>query len=351
MTHLIRTDHTFILAEVAQAYEGSVDTLVTIATTLCRTGLDGIMFQVVFAEELVVPKHACYALFQSLEMPTEQWRRVITAIHAGGKRAIAEVFGRRSVDLMMELGIDGFKLHAADLTNLDLLQYIGTTQRPVLLAVGGGAPREIADAIASLRAGGAPEIVLMHGYQACPTAIEDSHVLKLRALAGEFGLPVGYSDHIAGCVGDYRTLNTSALSFPLLAIGAGAVLIEKHVMLDRQKAWEDHESALSVEEFGAFVTLMRTAHAALGRADLSLNAVEAAYGARARKYLVAATQIPTNTILRKEHIAFKRIPDISEGIVSIQDVLGKKILTDLTPDEAIRTSMIEKKGVSCEPNR
>ena len=75
MTKIINNEHVFILAEVAQSYEGDIDTLVQIAQKACLAGVDGVMFQVVFADELTVPEHACYNLFQSLEMPNESWKK------------------------------------------------------------------------------------------------------------------------------------------------------------------------------------------------------------------------------------------------------------------------------------
>ena len=44
-------------------------------------------------------------------------------------------------------------------------------------------------------------------------------------------------------------VNEMAFYFPLIAIGAGAKLIEKHIVLDRTKAWEDYESAITANEF------------------------------------------------------------------------------------------------------
>ncbi|RJR40141.1 MAG: hypothetical protein C4576_20345 [Desulfobacteraceae bacterium] len=341
MKALLKEDSVFILAEVAQSYEGSIETLNETSRRACSAGVDGVMFQVVFADELAVKDYSYYGLFKSLEMPRNHWEKVLSVIHQSGKLSLGEVFGKRSVDLMFDLGADALKIHASDLSNIPLLEYVGGTGLPILLSVGGAFESEIYEAVTSLRKGGAMELILLHGYQACPTEIQDTHLGKLKSLKDTFRLPVGYSDHIAGCVnGDFRKVNELAFYLPLVALGEGAQLIEKHIMLDRSKAWEDHESALSADEFERFVTLLRTFECSRGKYDLNLNPTEETYRNGARKCIVAAEHIARNSILTAGQVAFKRIKNPEEGITSLQQVVGKHVLSDLAPDDPITRSIL-----------
>lgn len=344
MTAIISKDKVFILAEVAQSYEGNIDTLVKISEGACRAGVDGVMFQVVFADELAVPEHSCYKLFKSMEMPKKSWKRVIDAIHCGGKLAVGEIFGEQSVSLMLGLGIDMFKIHAADISNHSLLHKVGGTKLPVLLAAGGGYNSEIKHAINALKEGGAEEIVLLHGYQMCPTSIKDSHLNKIKSLEEAFGLPVGYSDHIAGCIDNkVEHPNEMAHFFPLIAVGAGAKLVEKHIILDRTKSWEDYESALTASEFEKFVKLIRECESSLGTKDLSSNEAEAKYRTRAIKYIVAARDISKGTVISEEMVFFKRISNPEEGIPHMKDVIGRRLLEDLRKNAPVRRGAVAYK--------
>ena len=64
MVCLLQENNIFILAEIAQSYEGRLDTLLEVSQKVCKAGVDGVMFQVVFAEELAVPEYTHYDLFK-----------------------------------------------------------------------------------------------------------------------------------------------------------------------------------------------------------------------------------------------------------------------------------------------
>lgn len=337
MDRFIRDGRVAVVAEIAQSYEGSFDVAIEIATKVCRAGVDAVMFQVVYADELAVPANKDYGLFRRLELSADNWQRIVTRVHEAGGLAFGEVFGKRSADISVAAGINGFKIHSAELSNLALLRHVGKTNLPILLSVGGSLIEEVRTAVEVLQESGNCEIILMHGYQLCPTPLEDTHMLKIPALANAFGLPVGYADHIAGCVdGDVSRMNPLALMVPVLAIGAGARVIEKHVMLDRTRAWEDHESAFTPDEFVAFVSLVRDFEAALGVENLLFNTAETAYRRTAKKYIVAACEIATGTALDEEHIAFKRIENADEGIVSAGEVTGKVLIHTVRYNDVIK---------------
>ena len=342
MKQIIQNDRVYILAEIAQSYEGNVETLIDISKGACGAGADGIMFQVVLADELAVKNYTHYRLFQSLEMPDETWARVIKTIHADGKMAVGEVFGKKSAELMVKNGIDALKIHASDLSNLPLLDSVGEMGKAILLSIGGAYHEEIEQAIAVLTNSGTnKEIILMHGYQACPTAIDETHLGKMRYIEQKYDLPIGYSDHVAGCIdNDHTKMNENSYYMPLVALGAGAKLIEKHIIIDRSKAWEDYESAISVDEFGRFVQLIRTYEKCMGKKDLLLNTSENNYRKAAKKHIVAAEKILKGNVITEAMITYKRIENKDNGICNLHDVIGKTVKTDLNIDDPVTDSLL-----------
>ena len=55
---------------------------------------------------------------------------------------------------------------------------------------------EIHNSIDAIKSNGCDDIVLMHGIQSFPTRVEDCELNKIQTLKKEFGLPIGYADHI-----------------------------------------------------------------------------------------------------------------------------------------------------------
>ena len=342
MKKIIENDRVYILAEIAQSYEGNMETLVDISKGACGAGADGIMFQVVLADELAVKNYVHYGLFKSLEMTDETWESAIKAIHSEGKMAVGEIFGKKSAEMMVRNDIDALKIHASDLSNLPLLKIVGKMDKPILLSIGGAYPEEIDQAIMVLtNSGTINEIILMHGYQACPTAIDETHLGKMRYLEEKYDLPIGYSDHVAGCVdNDHTKMNENSYYMPLVALGAGAQLIEKHIIMDRSKVWEDYESAISVYEFVRFVQLIRTYEKCMGRRDLLLNTSENNYRKAAKKHIVAAENILKGNIITEAMITYKRIENKQYGIYSLDDVIGKTAKTDLNIDDPVTAGLL-----------
>lgn len=329
----------FVLAEIAQSYEGDKTVLASVVRGLAAAGANGAMFQVVYAEELAVSDYEYYELFESLEMRDEDWEEIVDLVKQNSLMAIAEVFGKRSFDLMMRLGIDGVKIHVSDINNEPFLAYVGSFSIPVLLAIGGASSSEIERAI-QLLSSKEKHLTLMHGYQDGPTKVSDTHFNKIKALAQEYKLPVGYSDHVAGSLSDdNKILNPLAMTFPFVAIGAGATLIEKHVMLDREKVWEDFESALSVDEFGDFVALIKQVETSLGSSSVERNATEIAYR-RAIKSVVASTDLKKGTVLRINNLAFQRPKPTDDAIKNLELVIGYKLKCDVKAGDAITPALL-----------
>ena len=71
-------------------------------------------------------------------------------------------------------------------------------------------------------------------------------------LRGEFGVPVGYSDHALG------------LEVALGAVALGAAIIEKHYTLDRGARGPDHALSLEPDELAELVGAIRRVEVALG---------------------------------------------------------------------------------------
>jgi len=344
MKKLLFDDETiFILAEIAQSYEGDKHILLEIIDGLAIAKTNGIMFQVVYADELAVSDYDYFDLFRSLEMSNDNWEEVVKRIKHHNVQVVAEVFGTKSFDLMINLGVDAIKIHASDITNTPFLQYIGSYDIPILLAVGGAENEEIKRAISMLNNN--REIILMHGYQKGPTPISDTHFFKIESLKKEYNLPIGYSDHISGYGNsNFKELSEMAMYFPIISLGAGAQLIEKHVMLDRKKQWEDHESALSVREFKSFVNIIRKVQTSLGKKSLECNQTEIEYRKAAVKSIVAKRDIAIDTTITINDINFKRVNQNIDSLDELNYVLGNKSKVNILRDEAISINKLKVKN-------
>lgn len=292
-------ERTIILAEIANAHGGDVETANALIDAAKHAGVDGVKFQRFSADELVVPGHPKQAHFRKLELSDAQWRALVGRARAHGLLVFSDVFGERSARAMQALDVDGFKIHASDTMNFGLLRIVGAYRRPVLLGCGGTTLLEIREAVDCLRQYGCPDVILMHGFQAFPTALEETHLGRLVLLRAQLGLPVGLMDHVAGD-------SEWAGLVPLLGVALGARIIEKHVTLDRASRGIDHCSALEPTELAQLVQRVRQAEQARGPAAVAFGLQEIRYRQQMKKQLVTTRPLPAGAVLREDDLTSLR---------------------------------------------
>jgi N,N'-diacetyllegionaminate synthase len=303
-----------VVAELAQSYEGSYEDAEALVRAAAASGADAVKFQIFQADELAVPGYEYYDLYRKLELSESQWSALFALARAQGMLPMADVFGVATCAMLDRLDVAAYKVHAADMRNLVLLEAVGRTGRPVLLSCGGSTYGETAEAVATLERAGSREVCLLHGFQDSPTKPEDTRFLRLAALRAALGRPVGYADHIDG-------EHELARHWPLLALTAGARVIEKHFTLRRADQKEDYISALNPDEFAEMVRHVRTVEAALGREDFDLSPAEAAYRRGFRKRVVAARALPAGHRVGAGDVVLKRAP--GEGLFDPREVVGR----------------------------
>ncbi len=325
---LVQPDKVTIICEMSQTYEGKFEVASKLVQDAITAKADAIKFQVFKADELGTKDYKYYDLFTSLEFDALTWGKLVDQAHAGGILALADVFGLDSAKMLVEINIDGFKIHPTDIKNPPLLKFLAKTGKPLLLSAGGSHKEEIEKALQILRNNNAGEIVLMHGFQSYPTLVEHTNLNKMKLLQETFNLPVGFADHIDG---DHE------LRYDLctMALGMGARVLEKHITVDRKLKMEDYESALDPADFTKFVARIRELEKAFGEKTFDLTKPEEVYRKGTKKHVVAAIDLSAGADITEENIFMKRTTEEYQ-FLDREDVVGKKLVSALKKDQVIK---------------
>ena len=126
---------------------------------------------------------------------------------------------------------------------------------------------------------------------------------------------------------------------PAVALGAGALVIEKHLTLSKIMKFEDHEAALSPDEFAEFVTQMRACDSALGT-DTAMHAAELEYRKKTRKHAVAARAIAAGETIGPDMIGLLRTAS-TDAIYDARSVYGRRAKTAIGAGSAISEKLLE----------
>jgi N-acetylneuraminate synthase len=145
----------------------------------------------------------------------------------------------------------------------------------------------------------------------------------MKTMQDAFMLPVGYSDHSMGIV------------VPTAATALGAVVIEKHLSLDRTLTGPDHSASLEPKEFNAMVQAIRQVELCLGQATKCPQISERRNQAVARKSLIAKCDIKKGETLSPQNIDIMR-PGTGITPMLFWDFIGREALQDYAQGEIIR---------------
>ena len=331
-THPVR-----VIAEVGVNHNGSVETALRMVEAAAEAGADIVKFQTFSAAALVAssaPKAAYQAertggggqleMLRALELSRDDHLRVVEACRSAGVAFLSAPFDLDAVDLLASLGVSEVKIASGEITDLPVLRRVGAMRVPVILSTGMSTTVEIAAAISALEGAGTPRagITLLHCTSEYPTPPQDVNLRAMTAMAEEFALPVGYSDH------------TEGIAVAIAAVARGAVLVEKHFTLDRSMPGPDHAASLEPREFAEMVRGIRTVERALGDAMKRPAPGESGVAAVARKSIVASRDIEVGELLSDDNLTTKRPAD---GIPPMRwdEVVGTRATRAYARDEVI----------------
>lgn len=133
------------------------------------------------------------------------------------------------------------------------MKFLTKTGKPIILSTGASTIEEIDFAIQTIKKIGNNNLALLQCTASYPAPVESLNLAVISELKRKYHVPVGLSDH-----------STDPLIAPLVAIGFGATIIEKHFTLSRNLEGPDHFFALEPSELSIMIRAIRDADKAKG---------------------------------------------------------------------------------------
>lgn len=255
---------------------------------------------------------------RALELSPEQHARLADRIREHMLAYVGTACDVPSADLLESLGVDALKIASRDLGNLPLVESIAQRGRTVIASTGMSGWDEIDAAIAVLERSGC-DYMLLQCTSLYPTAAEQAHLSCIESLSRRYGAPVGFSDHTLG-----------TLLAPV-AVALGAVLIEKHLTLNRGLRGADHACSLEPEELRQLVSNIRQVETALGSPDKPLPEQVKPLRARLGRSLIARVALSAGTQLDESMLVLK-CPGDGLGWSQRELILGRRVKRDVPAD-------------------
>ena len=332
------TEKTLIIAEAGVNHNGDTQLAKRLIDVAAEAGADLVKFQTFNADRLVTrtapkaqyqiqttdgpePQHA---MLRRLELTEAMHHELIAHCASRNIGFFSTGFDIESVDMLVRLGQNRFKIPSGEITNLPYLRHIGRLGKAVILSTGMATLGEIEAAIDVLEHAGTfrGRITVLHCTTEYPTPMTEVNLRAMQSIHAALGVVVGYSDH------------TQGIEVAVAAVAMGATVIEKHFTLDRNLPGPDHKASLEPEELKAMVAAIRNIEIALGDGIKRLTPSEAGNRPLARKSLVARVPIKAGEILSSLNVTTKR-PGTGISPMRWGEIIGKPAERDYKEDETI----------------
>jgi len=296
----------FIIAEVAQAHDGSLGTAHAYVDAVADAGAHAIKFQThIAAEESTFDEpfrvrfsrqdETRYGYWTRMEFTPEQWKDLAEHARTRGLTFLSSPFSVAAVEMLWDLGVRAWKIGSGEFGSRGLLEAMGKRGGTILLSTGMSRMEEIAQGVEIVRSMGMG-LVLFQCTSRYPTPLESVGIHVIDELRERFHCPVGLSDH-------------SGSVFPgLKAMALGADLLEVHVTMDRRLFGPDVKASVTVDELAflaeageAFFT-METNPVDKDRAAEELQEMRRMFS----KSVAPRQALPVGTVLTRDMLTLKK---------------------------------------------
>ena len=327
-----------VIAEAGVNHNGDLEMARELVNCAAVAGADLIKFQTYGARRLVTPgaSKAAYQaravagaesqleMLQRLELSEEVHHELIAHCRERGIGFLSSGFDIESVDFLVSIGLERFKIPSGEITNLPYLRHVGRIGKEIILSTGMACLGEIEAAIDVLENAGTArsQITVMHCTTEYPTPMCEVNLRAMQCIRAAFGVAVGYSDHTLG------------IEVAIAAVALGADVIEKHFTLDRKLPGPDHKASLEPQELTSMIAAIRSIEVALGEGIKRPTPSELNNRHAVRKSIVARTDIARGAVLSADMITAKR-PGTGLSPMLWDQVVGRIARRDYSPDEQI----------------
>ncbi len=307
----------FIIAEAGSNHNGKLEQARRLIDIAADAGVDAVKFQL-FKADKIYPENCgvvrtpmgdidFFKVLKEIELPLTWLKELKKYAEKKGLIFLCSCFDEESADILEDIGMSAYKLGAPELNHIPLLEHVAKKHKPVILSTGLCNLGEIEEAINTCNHSGNKRVILLHCVSAYPTPLKDCNLNIIRALNLAFNIPVGFSDH---------TLD-SVLA-PVIAVTAGANIIEKHFTLSKKLKGPDHSFALEPNELDKMVKAIRKTE----RIDDKFDYVNKLFGLKKVKLILGSYR---KVVVPSEREIY---PNDKRSIHIIQDIKKGDILNE-----------------------
>ena len=264
---MLKKNKIYIIAEAGVNHNGKISNALKLVNLAKKAGADAVKFQTWRTDEVILPKtkrpkyqlknsknYDQYLFAKKLELKFAEFKKIKKHCDKLKIDFMSTADDLSSIRFLSKLQ-NIFKVGSPEIKNFQLIREIIKLKKKIIISTGLSNLKDIKELILFLKKNNfnyKKKLILMHCNTAYPTPFKDANLNVIPELKKKLGIKVGYSDH---------TLSDECA---IAAAALGAIIIEKHLTLNKKMKGPDHSSSLNIDEFKDMVSKIRNIEYSLG---------------------------------------------------------------------------------------
>jgi pseudaminic acid synthase len=266
----------YIIAEISANHNGNVENAFKIIDMAKRCGADAVKMQTYTPDTITLNSakedfvikdglwkgRTLHQLYEWAHTPWEWHAEMFAYAKNVGITLFSTPFDDTAVTFLEKLNTPAYKIASFECTDLNLIKRVASTNKPLIISTGMANDSEIGEAVETALKFGSGELTLLHCVSGYPSPAGEYNLRTIADMKNRFGVQVGLSDHTLN--------NVTAIS----AVALGAVMVEKHVTLDRNGGGPDDSFSLEEDGLMELCSSTKTAWQSLGEVNYERTEAE-----------------------------------------------------------------------------
>ena len=330
-----------LIAEIAQAHDGSLGIAHSYIDALADTGVDTVKFQTHIAEAESSEEEPFRTNFsyedkrridywKRMEFTKAEWDGLKKHCEDLNLEFLSSPFSNAAVDLLEDVGVERYKVGSGEVNNFLLLEKIAKTGKPIIMSSGMSSFGELDKAMQFLDAFNSP-VSILQCTTAYPTTPDQWGLNVITELKSRYSVPVGFSDH-SGDI--YACLAAAAL---------GAEILEFHVVFDERMFGPDAKASLTINEVKKLVDGVKKIERSLkNRVNKDNNKGFEDLKNIFEKSLAVNKNLMKGNLLEFSDLEAKKPKGFGINASNYKDVIGKKLSRDMNKWEFLKKKDLDE---------
>lgn len=335
----------YIIAEISANHNGKIENAFKIIDMAKRAGAHAIKIQTYTPDTITLNSRnpdfqineglwagtSLYDLYAKAFTPWEWHLELFAYAKSIDITIFSTPFDFSAIDLLEGLNAPAYKIASFECIDLPLIRLAASTGKPLIISTGMANQNEIQDAVDTALKYGSGELTLLHCISGYPAPAADYNLTTLKDMKERYGVNVGLSDHTLD--------NTTAIA----AVALGAVIVEKHVTLNRDGSGPDDSFSLEEDGLVELCSATQTAWQSLGRINYERTGSEKG-NVKFRRSLYFVRSLQVGDIITEEDIRSVR-PGYGLAPKYFDQLLGTRVLKSVEKNTAVTLDNVELSGV------